>query len=710
MDGYSIKEAAELLGVPRRRVRELIASGVLLGITDRSGASRVHLKPPGDAPAVSTDAAHESTAGGATEEASPFRELLNEFRNLTERYGQALLALGEARGETAALRSRLDQLETHVDLRLPGPSATSVDWHAPVGATPAQPVEQEPVEATPDEHEAEEPPRRRGRRHAFSEFAEALARAEDPNAADLPEPVEASAAASLPDLELPQPEPAAMGVEHEPAEAPAEPAVPPVEMSEETMESEPDREPEAQFEAQAADAGAAAVEAEEVSFEAEEVLFGEPATGGETEAEAEQEALDQESQVVGERAEASAVEGEGPQPELELSAEADTEQEIQAQAADLEDQEVVPVEAAAFAAEPEPAGAPEIASIPVDESPAPIEEPAPPIEEPAPPIPSEPTILAEGPYSADLEEPDWIDEGEYTWLDAADVEAMPAQEAEAEAASANLTADDASAASVASEGGADEGPSPATEGATETPAVEANEGEVELMWLGAEREDGDRYAAELEVASFGQPPSHVDVAAERIASGMVDRTADVATPSEPASDDAPSDGAASDGAPSNELSRIAQDQGWDESEVEAIRSLLGGTPIGDTAPVVAPALDEQPVAQEERPPEPSSPPTWPRQDRVTRLTLPGARDLDDALAALRHGAIDEPTSGATASDASAHDTTARSEADATEPGEPRVEDLPSGVEQGSEGEPEWLRGRRDPAARAYRRLRRIFPS
>jgi hypothetical protein len=26
------------------------------------------------------------------------------------------------------------------------------------------------------------------------------------------------------------------------------------------------------------------------------------------------------------------------------------------------------------------------------------------------------------------------------------------------------------------------------------------------------------------------------------------------------------------------------------------------------------------------------------------------------------------------------------------------------------GEPEWLRGRRDPAARAYRRLRRIFPS
>ena len=52
-------------------------------------------------------------------EASAFRELLTEFRNLTERYGQALLALGESRGEVAGLRSRVDLLEARLDLRLP---------------------------------------------------------------------------------------------------------------------------------------------------------------------------------------------------------------------------------------------------------------------------------------------------------------------------------------------------------------------------------------------------------------------------------------------------------------------------------------------------------------------------------------------------------------------------------------------------------------
>ncbi|MDQ3879841.1 MAG: hypothetical protein M3295_02015, partial [Chloroflexota bacterium] len=52
----------------------------------------------------------EATAEAAASSANPqsyFRELLSELRHLQERYGQALLALGEARGEAAALRHRL---------------------------------------------------------------------------------------------------------------------------------------------------------------------------------------------------------------------------------------------------------------------------------------------------------------------------------------------------------------------------------------------------------------------------------------------------------------------------------------------------------------------------------------------------------------------------------------------------------------------------
>src|SRR5437667_402112 len=71
-------------------------------------------------------------------EASPFRELLTEFRNLTERYGQALLALGESRGEVASLRTRVELIEARVDLRLPS-APPLVQW-----SPPQQPIPQEP--------------------------------------------------------------------------------------------------------------------------------------------------------------------------------------------------------------------------------------------------------------------------------------------------------------------------------------------------------------------------------------------------------------------------------------------------------------------------------------------------------------------------------------------------------------------------------------
>ena len=80
--------------------------------------------------------------GDSHGEQTPFRELLTEFRNLTERYGQALLALGESRGEVAALRGRVDLLEARIDHRLPWTEAPPAGWNA---------------EALPEPERAEEP-------------------------------------------------------------------------------------------------------------------------------------------------------------------------------------------------------------------------------------------------------------------------------------------------------------------------------------------------------------------------------------------------------------------------------------------------------------------------------------------------------------------------------------------------------------------------
>ena len=112
MDGYSVSEAASVLGVPIERVWELLARGVLAGAPEGETGMRVFLHPrPASPPAPVSPQPPEN--GGTREperELSPFRELLTEFRNLTERYGQALLALGESRGEVASLRSRVDLL------------------------------------------------------------------------------------------------------------------------------------------------------------------------------------------------------------------------------------------------------------------------------------------------------------------------------------------------------------------------------------------------------------------------------------------------------------------------------------------------------------------------------------------------------------------------------------------------------------------------
>lgn len=149
-EGFTISEAASLLGVPTERVWELIARGVFSGELGGDGAYRVHLG--GRAPTALTPEQHSNPAtrpdgdpeqDEARFEWRAFRELLTEFRTLTERYGQALLALGEARGEVAALRGRVDLLEARIDPTL----AHRPAWQLPA---PSEPVEAEAPTQTAD--------------------------------------------------------------------------------------------------------------------------------------------------------------------------------------------------------------------------------------------------------------------------------------------------------------------------------------------------------------------------------------------------------------------------------------------------------------------------------------------------------------------------------------------------------------------------------
>jgi len=220
VDGYTVEEAASVLGVPRERVWELLARGVIAGSTDLGGAMRVRLKAEPPPESIAAPLERPADAGsGASAELTPFRELLTEFRSLTERYGQALLALGEARGEVAGLRSRVDMLEARVDLRLPSSappissSWSSTPWPTPTervvqppsprtaaAAIPAEEgattAEHEEVDAPPAHEDESTPHRRRGRagRRATERFADALARAEDPSLAELPGAAETAAA------------------------------------------------------------------------------------------------------------------------------------------------------------------------------------------------------------------------------------------------------------------------------------------------------------------------------------------------------------------------------------------------------------------------------------------------------------------------------------------------------------------------------------
>lgn len=255
MQGYSVTEAASVLGVPTERVWELLARGILSGTSDGETGMRVFLQPR-PAPAPAPAAAEPSPGnGGAREperELSPFRELLTEFRNLTERYGQALLALGESRGEVAALRSRVDLLEARMDLRLSSEAAApawpSTPMPLPTERQVATGAAQRPLAGAESERVDEEEDhraRRRGPRRATQSFAEALARAEDPSIPELPGRAGAAAPASQVEVTLPRDAAIAepMPLPEEPKPPSAEPVI--------AAEAQPLSEPETRADAAA---------------------------------------------------------------------------------------------------------------------------------------------------------------------------------------------------------------------------------------------------------------------------------------------------------------------------------------------------------------------------------------------------------------------------------------------------------------------------
>ncbi len=560
MDGYSVPETASVLGVPEGKVWELLARGVLSGAPEGDGM-RVFLKE-NPAPMASHGdrfAPPPANGGGASvaAETTPFRELLTEFRNLTERYGQALLALGEARGEVAGLRSRVDLLEARLDLRLPGPGIVPpVTWERP---TPPDPMAEPRIEPRPQrdarEHHGDVAPapvvkptkrapaarRSRTARSAVAGFAEALARAQDPTTAEMP---------SVADVA---------------------------------------RQPES---------------AEEPGVAAPDAI-------------------------------APTVATEAFASETSLAAAAD-----------------------------------------------------------ARPDAPDPTVSPS--YSTDVIEPDWFADGDFAWLDAAEIEAQvaatrasaePEPEPEPEPPVFKAEPIDTRAASEASSFGSEigldadpplpePGPAEARQDAGSTavavePVPAPDLAPAPDLGLTDAVEDSPEFsmeAAEPFHIGIGESPSNVapewrrapDLAVESNASEdpelarpetvsgsaqtMVDEMEVAASAwREPVEDEG--------------LARLARQEGWDAAEVEAIRALVG-------------------------------------QGAPAELVLPGADDLDEAMAALNAG---RPASASP----NAPQPTLRQAVFSPPAARPPAPRQPT-------GDPAWLRGRRGPAATAFRRLRRLF--
>jgi len=126
-----------------------------------------------------------------------------------------------------------------------------------------------------------------------------------------------------------------------------------------------------------------------------------------------------------------------------------------------------------------------------------------------------------------------------------------------------------------------------------------------------------------------------------------------------------------------ELARLARDEGWDEAEIAAIRAMIVPPP--------------------------------PRQ-----VQLPGAAELDDAMAALHAVPVDANEGAYTSREWAKPPGDTRSpryddwafEVEPVAPPKALIEPLPP---RRQPADPGWLRRRQGPAATAYRRIRRLFP-
>ncbi len=830
MEGYTVEEAATVLGVPEGRVWELLARGVLAGTPAEGGGMRVHLRgvpsavserPASPEPAARTrpsDGHGNGTRAGEhpDPEVSPFRELLTEFRNLTERYGQALLALGEARGEVAGLRARVEVLETRLDLRLPGPPGWPVPQAAPEPApaalepAPDAPAAPEPAPAaaepapaaaegpsapsgepaipamppteaggtgeSADGEKARRPHRRRGRsRSGISGIAEALARADDPSVGTLPgahdageafaelerelsgqaaaapapavaleaaepEPPEPVAAGERPDGEAPAPAPLqAPGPEERHGDEPSTEAAP-MEAAATAAEEGPaapqQTEPE---EAPAAVSGPP--EAEPSSGADRSTGWDEPDWIAEEDLEPVREPSEQPAgseQTAGPE-QHDAIEPSAPTPAADDAStpddDASTRDEEPAEAAvdmadwpvPTEDEEAEPIAAqAVFPSEaPAPADSSRAASEPAagDQVEAEAEvqpEPEAVQAEAVVPWPAAEAVPVVEPESEPEPEPEpmavsaWGDEPPIEMSDELLLHEprpkTPGPAGEMPAAAAQ----------------------PGAPSTAET--AESDASEEELMWLGDEfRPSTSAWQGLGE--PFGAP----------------------AAPAESSAQEA-------------ELDRLARLRGWDESELSAIRSLLDAHPDRGGAPLPeSPPAEGTPDPEAEPEPEPERWAKGATEPPGTTVGLPGADELEQAMAALAGGrpaelpaepasnerpdpddvghdgaepaaaqpapaqpvaAIEPGPVAAAADDAESQDAGSR-EADAqaasadspsvadapvpapqpTSPDRPAYPDPRSFVLRDTEQGPheDWLRGRRGAAAIAYRRLRRLFP-
>ncbi|TMB52420.1 MAG: hypothetical protein E6J50_02145 [Chloroflexi bacterium] len=744
IEGYSVDEAASVLGVPKGRVWELLARGILAGTPEDGGGMRVYLQGRPMEPIVGRplpgrpepDERPTGTNGNGGEhgqpgfEASPFRELLTEFRNLTERYGQALLALGEARGEVASLRTRVELLEARVDLRLPSPPL--VQWSPP---QPAPPVEES--EPSPEAHD-----------EAVSAAAPAVDEPEAPGV-----PIASTTAADGDEVPAALIEPPAVALEAAPTPA----------RSAKRNKSRPRRRRQG---ARSATEGIA-----EALARAQDPTVTQLPGGDEAQA-----AFNELRERI--RRETLAAEASEPAtvnvPTEALAPEPDDAIGLAVMSAPAE-----AVELDSLLADEELGGAIQEQPTSVEEAPA-LEE-APAVAETAPVSPAQPVVPEERlaaaeaeatspAYSHEWDEPDWIAEEDVDWgtnearapqeafamgespeigwaeLPAAGIE-QPAEQLEAPATELARDARDAgvevepleSFATDAStsqaleveapgptsgQGGTGSEPrgAPAEEVRSQGPGQgpeQAAGSEEELMWLGDEFRAGP--------VAWSSPGR---------VSTLPRQTPAEATVSE-AEDEA--------------LARLAVERGWDDAELDAIRSLLAqpghvdlpgteldataatpdvGTPDAETRDEKASAEPREAEKEEkreeeafdwERGPSAWNPPPLARESR----DLPGAGELDEAMAAFEVSAwskeaVSHVDDGPARSEAAAADvsgappqpTSTATHQDVPAPASTVTRPAPPSVitpDPERETDDIWLRGRRGPAASAYRRLRRLFP-